>query len=110
MTIIPPSVRLAAKRAFIRTTYQAYAATIPAGGISVAAILSFANNPDLLVAGITVGAAVLSPPLAGLAAYFAWTAKGIPEDYEDAAVQTMTRRTMRAVREANGLSDGITKR
>lgn len=98
MTIIPPSVRLAAKRAFIRTTYQAYAATIPAGGISAAAIVAFAQEPNWLTAGITIGAAVLSPPLAGLAAYFAWTAKGIPEDYEDAAVQTMTRRTMRAAR------------
>ena len=86
-TVIPPAVKIAAKRGFIRTTYQAYAATIPAGGVSAAALIAFAQEPNWIVAGITVGAALLSPPLAGLASYLNITAKGIPEDYVEAAVE-----------------------
>ena len=79
--LVPASVRRAARRAFIRTTSQAYAATIPTGGVSAAAILSLVRDPDPLVIAATVTAAVLSPPLAGAAAYLGMIAKGIPDDY-----------------------------
>lgn len=80
--VVPAATKLAAKRGFIRTTAQAYAATIPAGGISATALVAFAENPNWVVAGITVVAALLSPPLAGLASYLNITANGIPEDYQ----------------------------
>lgn len=82
---IPPATVLAARRAFLRTTAQAYAATIPAGGISAAAILATIQNPDPVALGVTIAAAILSPPLAGLASALQWVAKGIPEDYAPAA-------------------------
>jgi hypothetical protein len=82
---IPPATILAARRAFIRTTAQAYAATIPAGGLSTAAILATIHNPDPVAIGVTIAAAILSPPLAGLAAALQWVAKGIPDNYLPAA-------------------------
>jgi len=82
-SVVPAGVVLAAKRGFVRTTAQAYAATIPTGGISVAAIVAFAESPDWIVAGITVAAAVLSPPLAGLASYLSIISKGVPAEYQD---------------------------
>ncbi|CAN7244173.1 hypothetical protein LJR045_000998 [Microbacterium sp. LjRoot45] len=83
--VIPPGVKLAAKRGFVRTTAQAYAATIPTGGISAAAIIAFAAEPNWLVAGITVGVALASPPLAGLASYLSIISKGVPAEYQEAS-------------------------
>lgn len=80
--VIPARVKLAAKRAFVRTTAQAYAATIPAGGISAAVLLNVLEHPNPLAIAATVAAALLTPPLAGLAAYMDITAKGIPTDYQ----------------------------
>jgi len=80
--LVPAAIRLAAKRAFVRTTLQGYAATIPAGGLTSAAILAVVQNPDPLVLGTTVAAAVLTPPLAGLASWLDITYKGIPSDYQ----------------------------
>lgn len=80
--IIPADTKRAAQRGFIRTTAQGYAATL-SGGIAVTAILSIVNGEvELLTAGVTLGVALVSPLLAGLASYLSITAKGIPEDYE----------------------------
>jgi hypothetical protein len=81
---IPPATVKAAKRGFIRTTAQAYAATIPAGGISAAAIVALVREPDPLLIGATLAAAVLSPPLAGLASFLSILGNGVPKDYTDA--------------------------
>lgn len=99
--VIPENVRLAAKRAFVRTTYQAYAATLSAGLPSATAIVALIQNPTgWLLAGITVALAVVSPLAAGAAAYLQWTAKGLPDDYLPAAVDqaevTMSRAEYRA--------------
>ena len=80
--VIPADTRLAAKRGFVRTTYQAYAATLTSG-ISASAVLSVIEGGiDLVTVGVTLGVAVLSPPIAGLASYLSISAKGIPVDYQ----------------------------
>lgn len=85
--LVPQHVKLAAKRGFIRTTYQAYAATLTTGIPSATAILTLVqDSTGWLLAGITAGLAVVTPPLAGLAAYMSITAKGLPEDYVPAAI------------------------
>ena len=90
--IIPAGVKLAAKRAFVRTTYQAYAATL-SGGIAVTVILAVVRGQvDLLETAITAAAAVLSPPVAGMAAYLDVASKGIPDDYLPAALDKATGR------------------
>lgn len=83
--IVPKNVALAAKRGFVRTTLQSYAATIPAGGVSAAAIIALAQDPQPLMIAATALAALASPPLAGLASWMSITSKGIPEEYAEAA-------------------------
>lgn len=86
-SIVPESVRLAAKRGFARTTSQAYAATLSAGLPSAAAVVAFVDDDSptkYVVAGITVLLALASPPLAGLRSYLDIVGKGIPEDYAGA--------------------------
>lgn len=87
--LIPGAIKLAAKRGFLRTTAQAYAATIPAGGVSAAVIAAVVNNPDPVTIWTTIGAALLSPPLAGLASYLSILSSGIPTDYELAALGSL---------------------
>lgn len=78
---IPLTVIKAAKRGFIRTTAQAYAATL-SGGIATTAVLAIVTGTvDLLTAGVTLGVALASPPVAGLASYLSIIAKGVPTDY-----------------------------
>lgn len=85
--IIPAAVKLAAKRGFIRTTFQAYAATLSTGVPSAAVIVAVIQDPTgWLLAGITVALAVVTPPLAGVASYMSITAKGLPGEYSDATL------------------------
>lgn len=84
--VIPPAVTLAAKRGFIRTTAQAYAATIPTGGISAAAVLTLIQNPDPWAIAATAAAALITPPLAGLASFLSIIGKGVPADYLEGAL------------------------
>lgn len=78
---IPAATLLAAKRGFIRTTYQAYAATLTTG-ISASVVLGVVTGQVQLVPTlITVGVALVSPLLAGAASYLSITASGIPADY-----------------------------
>lgn len=88
-TIVPEAARLAAKRGFVRTTAQAYAGAIPAGGVSAGALASVIDNPDPLLIGTVVAAWVLSPLLAGLASYLTLISKGIPDEYAVAARSTV---------------------
>ena len=84
---IPLEAHLAAKRGFARTTAQAFASTIPTGGVSVATVVAFIEdfNPVIVVA--TIIAALSTPLLAGLASYFSLLSRGIPEEYVSAAVE-----------------------
>lgn len=86
--VIPAATKFAAKRGFIRTTAQAYAATL-SGGIATNVVLGLITGQlDLLVIGVTFGVAVVSPPLAGLASYASIIANGIPGDYKIATRAT----------------------
>jgi len=77
--IIPAATRLAAKRAFVRTTTQAYGASIPTA-LTVGLISDALADPAK--AAITVAAAALSPLLAGAASYFSFLGQGIPTEYD----------------------------
>lgn len=89
--IVPASVKLAAKRGFIRTTAQAYAATLTTG-VSATVILGVATGEiELIPTLITLGVAVASPVLAGAASYLSIISKGLPEDYVPAAVDQQFR-------------------
>ena len=80
--IIPDATKLAAKRGFVRTTYQGFAATL-SGGIAANAILSVVNGEvDVTTLVVTGTVAVVSPFIAGAASYFSIASKGIPEDYQ----------------------------
>ena len=75
--LIPTAVERAARRGFIRTTYQALATSIPTAGITGAAL----SSADPVVIAWSLGAAVLSSVAAGVVSYLSMIAKGIPEDY-----------------------------
>lgn len=89
---VPPAVRLAARRAFIRTTAQAYATSL-ATGLPPAAVIAavLQDSTGWLIAGLTVALALVSPLAAGLVSYLQWIAKGVPDDYVPAAVNTVFR-------------------
>lgn len=81
-TVVPADTKLAAKRGFVRTTAQGYAATL-SGGIATSAVLSIVQGEiDLLTVGVTLGVALVSPLLAGLASYLTITSKGVPGEYQ----------------------------
>lgn len=85
-SIVPAAVKLAARRAFVRTTYQAYAATLSAALLAsvISLIVDQSNWVTVIVSVVT---AIASPPLAGLASYLNMTSKGIPGDYAEAVYQ-----------------------
>ena len=84
-SIIPESLKLAAKRGFVRTTAQAYAATLTTG-ISASVVLGVvAGTVELAPTVVTLSIALLSPLLAGAASYLSIVSRGIPEEYVDAA-------------------------
>lgn len=84
--LVPAPVVIAAKRGFLRTTAQAYAATIPTGGVAVGSIVALIQHPDPVIIIATAGAALLSPILAGLASALGILSKGIPAEYAAATV------------------------
>lgn len=75
--IVPSAVERAARRGFVRTTSQALSTSIPAAGITGAAL----SGADPKAIGWAVAAAVLSSIAAGVRSYLSMIAKGIPEDY-----------------------------
>lgn len=83
--IIPPEVKLAAKRAFVRTTTQAYAAVLATGVTATAVIAVIRGDIDFIETAVTAAVTISAPPLAGLVAYLNVTSKGIPSEYADAA-------------------------
>lgn len=85
-TIIPAATKLAAKRGFIRTMYQGYEGVLAVGISANVVVGLIRGEADVLTIGVTAAVAVLAPPLAGLRSYLSITRKGIPEDYEPAAI------------------------
>ena len=80
--VVPPLVKLAAKRGFIRTTAQAYAATLTTG-ISASVILGIVTGQvEIVPILITLGVSVVTPFIAGLASYLSIIANGVPTDYQ----------------------------
>jgi hypothetical protein len=79
--IVPPDVRIAAKRGFIRTTAQSYAATLTTGITAATAIALYNGEIEIIPTAITAAVALVSPLLAGAASYLSIISKGIPEDY-----------------------------
>lgn len=80
--VIPAALRLAAKRGLIRTTAQAYAATLTTG-LSASVILGVVTGEQAwLPILITTAIALASPLLAGAASYLSIISKGIPEEYQ----------------------------
>lgn len=82
--LVPADTVLAAKRGFLRTTAQAYATSIPTGGVSAGAVLALVQDPNPAVIVATAVAALVSPLLAGLASYLSIVSTGIPVEYEPA--------------------------
>ena len=82
--IIPTKVRLAAKRAAVRTWMQTAAATVPAGGISAVVLAQTIEDPNP-VALVAAGIAWLSTPFGAAAvAYLQVASDGIPDEYAEA--------------------------
>lgn len=77
--LIPAATRLAARRGFIRTFYQALASAIPTTAIALGTTREWWAGVAL-----GVGGAVVSALLAGLASYWSICARGIPDDYQTA--------------------------
>lgn len=75
--IIPANVRLAAKRAFVRTASQALSSVIPIGAITIPT-----TGDALLGVGLAVGGALVSAVLAGTASALSIVSAGVPEEYQ----------------------------
>lgn len=80
--IIPPSVKLAAKRGFIRTATQSLSSVIP-----IVAIAIPTTGDALLGIGLGVAGAITTAVLAGTASALSIVSNGIPSDYVDAALE-----------------------
>lgn len=88
--LVPAPVVIAAKRGFLRTTAQAFAASIPTGGIAVGTLVASIQDPDPVVIVATVAPALLTPVLAGAASALSILSRGIPEDYAAATTSLTT--------------------
>lgn len=77
-TLVPDATKIAAKRAFLRTSTQALRASIPTYAITGLAL----SGADPVAVAWSVGAAVLSSFLAGAASYLSFLSAGIPGDYQ----------------------------
>ncbi|WP_417556174.1 hypothetical protein [Microbacterium sp.] len=79
--IIPASVKLAAKRGFVRTAFQSLASAIP-----ITAIVIPVTGDALLGVGLGAAGALVTAVLAGTSSALDITWRGIPEDYTNAGV------------------------
>lgn len=87
-SLIPKELRLAAKRGLVRTSFQAYAATLTASVPSAATLLGIiGDRSQWALALTTLAIAVVSPILAGLASYLSIISNGLPQEYRDATVE-----------------------
>lgn len=79
--VVPASVRLAAKRAFVRTLTRGYAAAIPGGGITSAAAAALIHDASWVVIGANAAAWLLSPLLPAAASWLSFISNGVPQEY-----------------------------
>ena len=79
--IIPAKTRLAAKRAFVRTSVQTASGAIPAGGVSVVAIAKTLEDPNPVLIAAAAIAWCSAPFLGGLGAFLQVVGNGIPDEY-----------------------------
>lgn len=81
---VPAATWLAARRGFIRTTAQAYAAALPIGGINVAALTAMTElgTTPLVLTGLAWAG---SPLIAGVASFLSIVGAGVPDEYGTAA-------------------------
>jgi hypothetical protein len=77
---VPAATWLAARRGFIRTTAQSYAAALPVGGVNVAALAALTELGTFGLT-LTIVAWVLAPLIAGLASFLSIVGGGIPSEY-----------------------------
>lgn len=77
---VPAATWLAARRGFIRTTSQAYAAALPVGGINVGSLMALTDLEPIWVI-LTVVAWLASPLIAGAASFLSIVGAGVPEEY-----------------------------
>jgi len=86
--LVPPAVKVAAKRGFIRTASQSIATAL-AGGVTVAIVtdaVGKAQAGDWVTLAVAAGVAVVTPIINGAQSYFSIIAKGLPEEYIPAAL------------------------
>src|SRR5690606_40109260 len=76
----PAAAGGAARRGFIRTTSQAYAAALPVGGINVGSLMALTDLEPIWVI-LTIVAWLASPLIAGAASFLSIVSQGIPEEY-----------------------------
>lgn len=79
--IIPASVKLAAKRGFIRTATQSLSSVIP-----IVAIAIPTTGDALLGLGLGAAGAIVTALLSGTASALSIVSSGIPKDYSDAVL------------------------
>ncbi len=77
---IPTATLLAARRGFIRTTAQAYAAALPLGGLNAGVLLALLDLPTLVIV-LTIGSWLISPIIAGAISFLSIVGDGVPDEY-----------------------------
>ena len=80
-TVIPASVKLAAKRGFVRTFTQSLASVIPTSAIAITL-----SGDWLLGVGLGAAGAVATAILSGAASALMIVSRGIPDEYTDAGI------------------------
>lgn len=106
-SIVPAAVKLAAKRAFIRTMFQGYESVLAIGLSANLVVGLIRGEVDVLVLGVTGAVTLLAPPLAGLRSWLNITRNGIPKDYEDV---TLVKQAIGTESEATSDQDAAVQR
>ena len=74
--VVPPSVKLAARRGFIRTAAQSLASVIPTGAIAISTTGQWWTGVALGIAG-----GIVTAVAAGAASFLSIISRGIPGEY-----------------------------
>ena len=82
--MIDQTVRIAAKRAFIRTLAQGYESALAGLTVSAAAIGAFVDQPNWTALTVAAGVFLLSPFVGAARAYFNIIGNGVPPEYVEA--------------------------
>ena len=79
--VVPASVKLAARRGFIRTATQSLASVIPTGAIAISTTGDWWAGVALGIAG-----GIVSAVAAGTASFLSIISKGVPGEYAAAGI------------------------